>query len=404
MTTTSTFEDQPDADLVAAARAGDSEAFAELFRRHRTATYRAAAAYATNPAERDDLVAESFTRLLTCIRSGRGPEGAIMPYLNRMLRNMAIDRWRLDRVVVPCEHPPEREPHYDEDGVVAAEQAALVAQAFARLPKRWQDVLWYTEVDQEPPARVAPLLGITPNAVAALAYRAREGLRQAYLQLHTPAQESDEGCRTALPHLGAWIRGGLSPRTETRVGRHLEGCGRCRTAMGELAMVNAEISGGSERPEWRRESRPVGTERPPGTGRAAPAPAFVPARAAGDPGPEPVRSGTGVGIGDAGRARNGHAEASAALARAALAPTGAGPVAQESPAGVTVVAVRSTPAVADRGPVTKTGGQKRTLPLRAKARPARGDAARGVARLVAAGEVRARRRGYPGGVPPEPVT
>ncbi|BCB83822.1 hypothetical protein Psuf_011350 [Phytohabitans suffuscus] len=294
MTTTPTFDDQPDTDLVAAARAGDAEAFAELFRRHRPATYRAAAAYASSPTERDDLVAESFARLLMGIRSGRGPEGAVMPYLSRMIRNMAIDRWRLDRVVVSCEQPPEREPHYDEDGVVAAEQATLVARAFATLPKRWQDVLWYTEIDQEPPARVAPLLGITPNAVAALAYRAREGLRQAYLQVHTPSQDAGERCRTTLRQLGAWIRGGLSARTETSVGQHLEGCDRCRMAMGELAMINAEMSGGSERPDLGRESRPTGPQRPPGTGHPAAAPTVGPPRAGGaDPGSGPARSRPG---------------------------------------------------------------------------------------------------------------
>ena len=42
-------------------------------------------------------------------------------------------------------------------------------------------VLWHTEVEGQRPAEVAPLLGMSPNSVSALAYRAREGLRQAFV-------------------------------------------------------------------------------------------------------------------------------------------------------------------------------------------------------------------------------
>ena len=43
------------------------------------------------------------------------------------------------------------------------------------------------------PREIAPILGLTANGVAALAYRAREGLRQAYLQQHLQ-DPLDEGC------------------------------------------------------------------------------------------------------------------------------------------------------------------------------------------------------------------
>jgi len=39
-------------------------------------------------------------------------------------------------------------------------------------------VLWHTEIEGARPAEVAALLGLTANGVAALAYRAPEGLRQ----------------------------------------------------------------------------------------------------------------------------------------------------------------------------------------------------------------------------------
>lgn len=48
------------------------------------------------------------------------------------------------------------------------------------LPERWRNALWYSEVEQLTSSEVAGVLGISPNAAAALTYRAREGLRRAW--------------------------------------------------------------------------------------------------------------------------------------------------------------------------------------------------------------------------------
>jgi hypothetical protein len=91
--------------------------------------------------------------------------------------------------------------------VVAEFESSVAARAFRRLPERWRTVLWLTEVEQESPAEVAPLLGLSPNAVAALAYRAREGPAPAYLQEHLANGGPREHMAT-LNRLGAWVRGG----------------------------------------------------------------------------------------------------------------------------------------------------------------------------------------------------
>ena len=65
------------------------------------------------------------------------------------------------------------------DSVDLALDRSMVAQVFRALPTRWQEVLWYTEVEQLRPQSVAPFLGMSANAVAALSHRAREGFRRA---------------------------------------------------------------------------------------------------------------------------------------------------------------------------------------------------------------------------------
>ena len=91
----------------------------------------------------------------------------------------------------------------------------MIARAFASLPERWQAVLWHTEIEGARPAEVASLLGLTANGVAALAHRAREGLRQAYLQMHMSGAVRDE-CRPVAAKLGAYVRGGLTSGTRPR--------------------------------------------------------------------------------------------------------------------------------------------------------------------------------------------
>jgi hypothetical protein len=100
--------------------------------------------------------------------------------------------------------------------------------------------LWHIEIEGQPPAEVAPLFGLTRNAVSALAGRAREGLREAYLQVHL-AQTTTGRCRATADRLGAWTRGGLSRRETAQVETHLDQCPRCRALAAELADVNGGL-------------------------------------------------------------------------------------------------------------------------------------------------------------------
>ena len=124
-----------------------------------------------------------------------------------------------------------------EDPALAGFERGVVARAFHSLPERWQAVLWHTEVEGLSPAEIAPILGLTANGVAALAYRAREGLRQAYLQQHLQ-DPLDEGCRAVAGKLGSYVRGGLGTRETAQVEAHLEDCGTCRGLVLELGDVN----------------------------------------------------------------------------------------------------------------------------------------------------------------------
>ncbi|MFC0529143.1 sigma-70 family RNA polymerase sigma factor [Phytohabitans kaempferiae] len=228
-----------DADLIAAVRAGDTGAFALLYRGHVEAARRMTRTLARDPADVEDLVAEAFAKLLATLEDGGGPASAFRPYLLTTIRRLFYDRTRKARREAVTDDPEAHDPGVPfVDTAVQGMEYAFVARAFARLPEHWQTVLWHTEVEGETPAELAPRLGLTPNGVAAMAYRARERLRQHYLQEHIAADPADE-CRWALERLGAYVRDGLSRRDNGRVKAHLDDCHRCHLLFVELAEVNA---------------------------------------------------------------------------------------------------------------------------------------------------------------------
>jgi hypothetical protein len=116
----------------------------------------------------------------------------------------------------------------------------LVGEALQALPARWRTVLWLTEVEGLSPAEVSRRIGIKPNAVAALAYRARKGLREAYLQAHLQAEASEE-CRATVGRLGNYVRGDLAEKERLAVQAHLDTCAKCRCRRDELTDVNATL-------------------------------------------------------------------------------------------------------------------------------------------------------------------
>ncbi|MER7014050.1 sigma-70 family RNA polymerase sigma factor [Saccharopolyspora sp. NPDC000359] len=175
-----------DGALLEAVRTGSSEAFAELYDRHRAAARTMAKQVAPTAADVDDLVAEAFANVLDVIKRGGGPGTAFRAYLLTTIRNLAAAATTRDRrvhLVAELDGFRRDESQPFVDPAVAELERNLVKQAFTRLPRRWRHVLWYVEVENQTPAEVGKRFGISRNSAAALTYRARKGLREAYTQV-----------------------------------------------------------------------------------------------------------------------------------------------------------------------------------------------------------------------------
>jgi len=212
--------------------------FEELYRSCAADAWRVARSVTGNDHDASDAVADAFTRLFNALSAGRVTHvGALRPYLLTATRNAAVDILRGSARVRPT---PEVGPFEGmvlaagpSERTVAADDCAVVAQAFAELPARWQSVLWLTEVEDLAPREAAEVLGLTPNNVSQLAVRARARLRERYLQGHVAAGAAP-GCPPTVERLGAFAAGRLPRRRAAAVAGHLEGCPDCRDRLDQL--------------------------------------------------------------------------------------------------------------------------------------------------------------------------
>ncbi|HEY0247909.1 MAG TPA: sigma-70 family RNA polymerase sigma factor [Gryllotalpicola sp.] len=230
---------ESDAALLERVRNGDRQAYGVLWDRHHRAGLSAARAI-TSTFDAEDLVSEAFVRVLKAIEHGSGPTAAFRPYLVATVRSVAA-RWGSR----PAELTPEDleivDPASSDEAFSDRFDQSLTVQAFNTLPKRWQEVLWYTEAEQLPPREAAALIGIKPNVVSALAKRAREGLRHAWVQAHIATVPEDSECRWAIDRLAMSTRKSLPAREQDRLDAHLEECDRCPLAAEEITAASRRL-------------------------------------------------------------------------------------------------------------------------------------------------------------------
>jgi RNA polymerase sigma factor (sigma-70 family) len=231
-----------DAELLRMARLDNQEAYAALFTRYTYAAHRLAR-HLGSREEAEDVVAESFAQVLDLVRRGKGPDRAFRAYLFSTIRHESARRARARRRVVPTDDEGRIDSAVPFGGgqLDAFERSAIRA-AYESLPPRWRTVLWHLDVEGRKPQELGPLLDMSPNGVSALVYRARSGLREAYLQQHVAGESATEdACRRTRARLSSFVRRTATPRDQEKIHAHLETCSDCMAIYLDLQEVNREV-------------------------------------------------------------------------------------------------------------------------------------------------------------------
>jgi RNA polymerase sigma factor (sigma-70 family) len=241
MSSSAPFSDE--SDLLQHARNGDDSAVAQLYADHVDAARRLGMAIA-GPEDTDELVAEGFSRVLGQLATGKGPTSNFRSYLYATIRNLHRDRLRTrDRSV-----PASDMPWLLDETVASAEEVAeslsedQAVRALQSLPERWRRILWQLEVEGLSVSEAARVHEMAPTAVSMLSFRAREGLRMAYLGQRITAEDASGDCRWVRDRLVKYVRGSVSPRVQAKIDAHLPTCPGCSAILDDLEETNRKFA------------------------------------------------------------------------------------------------------------------------------------------------------------------
>jgi RNA polymerase sigma factor (sigma-70 family) len=201
---------------------------------------RVVAARVRDPQVVDDLVQETFARLLQA--GPRLDDDALAPFAVVLARNVAVSFVRsrstearhLHRLVELAE------PDRPEEQALRQEEARAVAEGLAHLPTRDRSTLVANEVEGADTATLAAELGSTPGVVAAHLARARAKLRVNYLLAIRGVDLPTERCRSVLNALSA---GDRRRQRALDAGGHLLTCAVCASLSEPLTERRRALAG-----------------------------------------------------------------------------------------------------------------------------------------------------------------
>ncbi|MFE3637216.1 ricin-type beta-trefoil lectin domain protein [Streptomyces sp. NPDC059168] len=213
----------------------------ELLDRHWEAAFAYARLCTDGSRAAGMLTTAAFTRLFGESIRQSGPSAAWRPHLLVTVRRMAAE-WDGDgrRELL---HPALRtNPATGERAtarLLPPPGRRLLSRAFQRLPQSARVVLWHIEVEAEPLAVPAALLGQDEEETRVELGRARDRLREECLQAHRELAPDTE-CRRYLRMLDVTFRrGGADIDPDLR--EHLAGCRHCGQTADQLAQFNAGL-------------------------------------------------------------------------------------------------------------------------------------------------------------------
>jgi RNA polymerase sigma-70 factor (ECF subfamily) len=170
-----------DSTLAVAAAGGDSDAFAELYRRHSGAVRAAIRDNVRGPEDQLDVLQETFTRALARLDTLADPT-RFRPWVLQIARHAAIDHRRHRRLITfeGLDHQPRPPASGDPMPDLIAEMRELagsVSLGLARLSTRDATAVALAAEFGFGPTEIAAALGITPGNAKVVLHRARRRLR-----------------------------------------------------------------------------------------------------------------------------------------------------------------------------------------------------------------------------------
>jgi RNA polymerase sigma-70 factor (ECF subfamily) len=169
-----------DDELMARIRAGDTDAFAELYQRHASAVLTFLVRLTGDRRVGEDLLQETFVRVFRA-RESYEPSGRFRAFLFTIARRLVTD-WRRRRAAAAIDDPAALEaleaPDRAEHRAEARDLAERVEAALRRLPAALREIVLLSRYAGLTAEEIARVTGSTPGAVRVGLHRALRRLRE----------------------------------------------------------------------------------------------------------------------------------------------------------------------------------------------------------------------------------
>ncbi len=162
-------------------RDGDTAKLSDLFARHGDRLFRYCWRLNQDRRLSEDLVQESFCRMLRFRASFKDGHG-FQAWMYSIARNLQMDHWRKKRFEADWEEG------FDAPAAPAAtlegrQEAELLHQALARLTPSKREILVLARFQELPHEKIAEILGCEPGSARVRLHRALSSLRETYVEL-----------------------------------------------------------------------------------------------------------------------------------------------------------------------------------------------------------------------------
>lgn len=222
--------DEPDATLLAAARAGDRHAVDELLARYERPIYRFGLRMCGDEESAREVLQETMLAAFRHLPTFRG-EASLSTWLYQVARSFCIKQRRGQRPGQPLEDDmADRAPGPD----VAAHAHRIgiaLAAAIGELPAEQREALILRDVEGLSANEAADVVGVEVGALKSRLHRARLALRHRLAGL---VETTEEPCADLAHELSAYAASEIDQAACARIEAHLATCPRCAGACAAL--------------------------------------------------------------------------------------------------------------------------------------------------------------------------
>ena len=246
-------------ELVAAAQAGNAQAFEALFRRYRDRITAFVRASVRDEGRSEDLVQEIFIAAHHSLSTLSHP-AAFRTWLYQIARNACLDevrrRSRQDELIYGWDEfppPDERIVVHSQDAertFSQKEELADLTEALDGLPSTQHDALVMRELEGRSYDEIGRKMRLSRTAVESVLFRARRGLKGEYTAIQT-----GERCKRMEVVMAEVAEGIGVLRERRKLIRHMRDCAHCRREAAALGITGLAVPSDDRRGLERAFSR-----------------------------------------------------------------------------------------------------------------------------------------------------